>query len=173
MYIAFAIVGLFIFFAMIYPRYFDKAQGGSVKAPLRRGRSQLIDMEVPGIISEIVEIKTLENGTVDYHLWNRNGRYLRNYQNEDVIPLNPSQVAVDSEGPIFITKGTKYSHTEYGKEIDKLNARVQELTVQLDTAVMENELIKANTQVEVDKQIDRFKDMQQKRTPDWTGQKQY
>jgi hypothetical protein len=154
----------------IYPRYFDKPTGGKVNHPSRRPNPIIIDKEIPGGMADITARKAFDNGDVTLYLRNRNGPFVKTYTEAEVVPVNISQVMADTEAPLFITRDTKYTRSEFDKDIREAMEAKQQAIKDRDYWKKEHASIKANMQNEIDTQVKRAVELQKGNKPDWNSQ---
>lgn len=169
-YIFVGILAFLIFMTYIYPRWFERPKGGRTNHPLHRPKPIILDKDIPGGQAEIQARKNYDNGMVTLHLMNRNGAFVKDYNSDEILPLDITQVLADEEAPMFITRSTRYSETQYAKDINSLTDIKNNAIKDRDFWKKEHANLKANIDVQVEQRVKQAMELQKSQRPDWQGQ---
>jgi hypothetical protein len=168
MYAVFAIVGLIFYVLYIHPKFFGKPKGPTIDSPAWRPRPVIIDKTIPGGFAEIEGRESFDNGIMVLHLRNKHGPFIREYTDDEVVPLSSEQVLADEGNPIWITKSTKYGRAEYKSEVEESKLRQVDVIKERDYWKREHAALKANISNEVETQIKRATEYSKgSNRPDW------
>lgn len=168
--LVFSILGLLvfsIFMAYIFPRYFEKANGGKVKAGSRRPNPILMDKSIPGGQAMIEGRESLSNGKVILHLRNRNSSFIKEYTEEELQAVSIAQVMCDTEAPIFTTRDVKYARMDFDKDLRDMLVLKEDALRERDYWKNEFDALRASKDAQVDKEVERMKNAMKGNQPDW------
>lgn len=147
MWLTMAVLAFLVFMTFIYPRYFGKARGPEIRSPFHRPPPEIIDPNIPMGRAEIVSRTVYGNGKMTLKLRNKAGTFIKDYLEEGIIPLSPSQVLADEGAPMYITREVKYSDSEFEKEHTLLMKALEQRTAERDKALQDIQYLKANEDV--------------------------
>ena len=165
-------LAVIIFMGHVLPKYTRQQGTPIIENPTNRGKPILIDKDLPGIFGE-VKGKVFayeENGMIPFVFETAEGPICREYSLNDIVPLNASQVLADSGPPVFITKSTKYSQTEFQNDIESSRKRESSAIKEKEMIARELRYAQKSTEQRVKEGVALALESQ-KYKPAWSGQK--
>lgn len=135
-------------------------EGAGVQLTTNRGYPIIIDTRLPGTYAEVRKTTNLENGTVEYDLYNpQKGFFLKRYMEGELVPTLGTMDAIGYGQEVFVPIDGVFPSGEQAEMLRRVKNQAYQYLQSRNLYKQELALLKANKDEVVGSEIKRATEM--------------